>query len=253
MKSSLSLTLTALTLLAGFLSPSARAEEIAGQVIGFYSKGKLKNATPLSMDGPGYIHLFQKRGRHFGSEGLIQIVERSAEQFFEWDPSSERLQIGDVAAQFGGHIGRHASHQNGLDVDLVYFRTNRHEQSLDHIDGFEETFVTKGGGVTSNFDTQRNWQFLQILMATGRVERIFVDPAIKREFCASIKAPRNTDEIEALRRLRPYPDHADHWHIRLTCPPTSPKCVVQAAVPAGDGCSSIDADLFTAELMEREE
>lgn len=251
------LKLISVSLFAGSLTVCVKAEEPVGQVIGYYSNGKIFQATALPMSGPGFIHLFQDRNRHFGSEGLIQVIETVSSRFFSWDPNSERLQIGDIAAEAGGQISRHASHQNGLDIDVVYFRTNRQEQNLNYTDGFEEAFVTPKGQVTPNFDTQRNWRFFQFLMDSGRVDRIFVDPAIKRTLCTYAKTPLGVppagpqpDVIETLRHLRPYPNHADHAHVRLTCPDTSPKCIAQVAVPPGDGCSTIDADLFSASLLE---
>ena len=223
----------------------ASSAEPKGQVRGYYSHGSLSHSTALSMEGPGYIHLFQDRDRHFGSEGLIQLIETSAQTFQAQEPSSERLQIGDIAAENGGEISGHASHQNGLDIDLVYFRRDRREQSLKVLHGFDESFVTSEGGITPNFDTERNWTFLKILFQSGRLNRIFVDPGIKRAFCA-LNNPSDPDSVEMLRRLRPYPNHADHWHVRLTCPPTSANCKAQAVVPPGDGCKSIDADFANA-------
>jgi murein endopeptidase len=44
-------------------------------------------------------------------------------------PSAPRLGIGDLSRRFGGPFGpRHASHQNGLDVDVYYPRLDRRER-----------------------------------------------------------------------------------------------------------------------------
>jgi penicillin-insensitive murein DD-endopeptidase len=41
-----------------------------------------------------------------------------------------------------------------------------------------------------------------------------------------------------LGHLRPWWEHDDHFHVRLSCPAGSPDCVRQAPVPAGDGCDA---------------
>jgi penicillin-insensitive murein endopeptidase len=249
----------ALSLLLGTpFSTIALADEPPSQVIGYYSNGKLQNSSLLPFEGSGFIHLFHDRSRQYGSLGLIDIIQSAAQSFLEWDPTTERLQIGDISSQHGGQISGHASHQHGLDIDLVYYRRNRREQSLSHVSGFDENFVTPKGAVTQNFDTDRNWKFLSLLVETGRVERIFVDPAIKREFCrhsrkASLEEAQTdpAKPTEMLRRLRPYANHQDHWHVRFTCPAASPECIPQnPPVPEGDGCDAVTMAEFSAEWFE---
>jgi penicillin-insensitive murein endopeptidase len=64
-----------------------------------------------------------------------------------------------------------------------------------------------------------------------RVERIFVNPSVKRELCAL--EPRGTAWIA---KLRPWWGHHDHFHVRLRCPRDSPECRMQPPVPEGVGC-----------------
>ena len=42
-----------------------------------------------------------------------------------------------------------------------------------------------------------------------------------------------------LRRLQPWPDHDDHFHVRLRCPDGSPSCVPSDDLPEGDGCDAV--------------
>jgi hypothetical protein len=42
-----------------------------------------------------------------------------------------RLSILDISRQFGGYFFPHGSHQNGLDVDIRYVRTDQQESALD--------------------------------------------------------------------------------------------------------------------------
>lgn len=212
--------------------------EPQGQVLGFYSNGRLHDATPLTREGRGFVHLFQHRARGFGSAGLVTIIHEVSGAMAEQFPGGERLQVGDLSQEKGGQITRHASHQNGLDADIVYFRVDRREQRDEpQTNDFEESFV-KNGKVTANFDFERNWALMRAFVATGRTQRVFVDRAIKAAFCDyARKIGEFESGAEILRRMRPYPNHDDHLHLRLTCPAaTSPKCLPQEELPAGTGC-----------------
>jgi len=222
--------------LVGFLfvnSGNALASEPADQVQGYYADGSLRLATPLPREGHGFFHLFHVRDRFWGSEGLVGLIENVAAEIANEYPDGERLQVGDLSAEKGGQITLHASHQNGLDTDFVYFRTNRREQGDDPAKGFTEQFVVKGR-LSKNFDLERNWRLFQLLVESGRVQRMFVDPVIKNTYCRRFK--KSAEAIQTLRRMRPLSNHGDHVHVRLTCPAESPDCLAQEEVPAGSGC-----------------
>ena len=221
------------------LGNRAFSGEFPDQAIGFYSQGSLRHPTPLPDQGPGFLHLFLPRHRGYGSEGMIEILKKAALELALRFPRGERLQIADIAAPQGGEITMHASHQNGLDADLVYLRKNHHEQQPGEGEVLNEDFVLNGK-LSPNFDTERNWEVLKLLVSSGRVNRFFMDPVLKITLChyARQKGELASGE-ETLRRLQPYPGHANHFHMRLTCPAESPHCVGQKAMPEGSGCDSI--------------
>ncbi len=227
-------------------------QEPAHQVHGFYSDGKLNGATRMADEGMGYFKLFRDRDRAWGSQGMVELLSSASSAVNARFPTGERLQIGDIAARKGGQITRHASHQNGLDADIVYFRMNHHEQNLDEKEGFVESFVienARGERVLSdNFDLELNWALLDALYRSGRLNRIFTDPVIKLNLCNyALQKPGLENHDEILRHLRPYAGHDDHMHVRLTCPKQSPECTPQTPeVPPGSGCDSIDAAALEA-------
>ncbi len=210
------------------------------QAVGYYADGLLKNSLRIPDVGESFIKVFRLRDRGYSTDLLFWILEHSADSVSKQFPKSERLQIGDMSDIDGGQLSRHASHQNGLDVDGAYYRVNRREMNPEGFGGFDEVFVTKGM-VTKNFDIARNFHFFDAAVATGQVARIFVDAAIKVSMCefaqklkpGSALSKRST---ETLRRLRPLTNHADHFHVRAKCPTTSPDCQTQAEVPEGSGC-----------------
>ncbi|MCO5144431.1 MAG: penicillin-insensitive murein endopeptidase [Oligoflexia bacterium] len=208
------------------------------QAIRFYSKGTLKSADSVSLEGFGYVKLFRPRERHYGTYDLTKIIETTSGQLRELYPTStDRVQIGDMSDHDGGlQAPNHVSHQNGLDADIAFIRKNQSEQDPNITTGFEEIFV-RSGKVTENFDMERNWNFVKLLVRTNRVQRIFVNPVIKKAFCTHAESLGEKEtEAESLRRLRPYTGHMDHYHIRITCPENSPSCQTQEEIPTGTGC-----------------
>ena len=207
------------------------------QAIGSYAKGSLKNATAMDLSGFGFIKIAQPRNRHWGTRDLVEVLEQTARWMASLFPNGERLQISDLSARHGGKITRHASHQNGLDVDLSPLRRDRREQDPMNVDGFDEEFVVNGK-VTKNFDTERNWELVKAFFRFGDINRIFIDGKLKDEMC---RWARDNDDwnnaVPMLRRLRHWPHHGNHFHLRLKCPAGSPRCVPQKEPPEGSGCS----------------
>ncbi len=213
------------------------------QAVGVYDRGSLTRADLLPNSGDGYLKIFQERQRGFGSLDLITLIIEASREIRRDFPAVERVQIGDLSDKNGGKLGGHGSHQNGLDADLAYFRKDRVEMpptgSKPGSTGFGAGFVQKGQ-VLPTFDTEANWRFIQMLDHTGRLDRIFVDQRIKKEFCKLAVAKGMRDDWkETLRKLRHWPNHADHMHVRITCPKNSKGCKPIPAIPAGDGCDAL--------------
>jgi penicillin-insensitive murein endopeptidase len=214
----------------------AQADETTPpQAIGFYSNGQLTHADKFPYDGPGFMKLFIQRDRGWVTQDLMDLVMKTAGIVKANYPEGERLQIADVASIHGGQLSLHESHQNGLDADIAYYRRDHREQGQ-YDAGLDEVFVANNK-VTPNFDSTRNWFIFQELVKTGLIKRIFVDLAIKQFYCNSVTI--NTESTEILRRLRVWPNHDDHFHMRVVCPTTSPQCIAQDDPAPGTGCNEI--------------
>lgn len=217
------------------------------QSVGFYSDGTLEQPEALPLEGPGFIKITRSRNRFYGSTDLVGLLQFAAEKVSQRYPKGERLRIGDLSQESGGKITLHASHQNGLDVDAGYYRMNHKEQGGKGNGGFDEDFVKTGPDgkrrVSENLDAPRNWELMKWIVRSGKVNRIFMDDLIKAELCreADRRGERKTYR-EVLRRLRHWPGHSDHFHLRLRCPQASKRCVNQADLPAGDGCPAAPVD-----------
>lgn len=210
---------------------------VGSEAIGFFSKGKLKDGESIMESGSRIHKLFLQRQKLFGTRNLNEVISDLADYMDQKYPDVEKTQLGDLSGEFGGVSPGHASHQNGLDVDIVYYTKNKKLQSQ-NAGYWEEDFVKKGV-VTSNFDLERNFEAFKYLVHNHPVRRIFVDEAIKKLFCSHAKKNgllKDAETVETLRRLRIQNLHSTHFHIRLTCPETDTACVEQAEVPVGSGC-----------------
>lgn len=205
------------------------------RAIEFYSNGRLENAVRIDNEANGLVKILRPRNRAYSTLSLQVFLEWIAKENLLQYPDSERLQIGDLSAQFGGAVVGHTSHQNGLDADVAYLRVNRSEQNPEIKDGFLESFVIDQK-ITSNFDSSRNEWLLRTIIQTGLVNRIFVDEAIKQHYCRLYSDDQS--HIEFLRRLRPWVNHHNHFHIRLNCPINNSECTAQDPPLMGHGCDS---------------
>ncbi|TNF01084.1 MAG: hypothetical protein EP326_05230 [Deltaproteobacteria bacterium] len=210
----------------------------AGEPVGYYSNGSLKDSHSIDdYKYHGVVKLYRSRGQNFGTSEIMQALSGLAEFMKKRFPTIEKTQIGDIAAADGGRIPRHASHQNGLDADVVYYRVNELSQSPEYPE-WAEDFVLKGK-LTTNFHLERNWEAMKYLVHNHNVGRIFVDSAIKKGLCDFAKMKGEQDsESEVLRRLRREDKvHMHHFHLRLKCPAGSPDCIEQVEPPEGHGCN----------------
>lgn len=218
---------------------------LASEAIGYYSNGSLKDSVSIIDKNIDVKKLFISRGKLFATDDLLDVIEDAGFYVKSTYKTAEPIQIGDLSAVSGGVAARHASHQNGLDADIVYLRNNEKSQDVNNPE-WEENFVTSKG-VSKNFNTQRNFELLRFLANKPNVERIFVDTLIKKELCryASITEMAKTlTNIEFLRKLRPAKLHQTHFHVRIACPQTDLQCIPQAPVPAGSGCSAVDLQIM---------
>lgn len=201
--------------------------------IGSYSAGCLQGAIPLAETGTGYQLLRPNQRRYFGHPVLIDYLTHLAAQAHH--QGLPDLLIGDMAMVRGGPFDSgHRSHQSGLDADIWFrfadaplSRAQRNDPTpLDLVDHSRNR-------VNRHFD-RRHLQLLQLAAEDPRVERIFVNPAIKLAACEALAQQPHA----WLAKLRPWFGHSAHLHVRLSCPPGSPDCQPQAAIPPGDGCGA---------------
>ncbi|GGF86995.1 penicillin-insensitive murein endopeptidase [Azorhizobium oxalatiphilum] len=227
----------------------------AARSIGFYSKGCLAGGMELPADGPaadGRNHgpLWQamrpSRDRAWGHPDLIAFLERFAVQV----PTVSRwpgLLVGDMSQPRGGPMRTgHASHQVGLDADIWLTPSPGRALSRDEREKVSAVMMVRPDrlDVDTRLWTPDHVAVIRAAARDPRVERIFVNAAIKKALCRQAEGDRNW-----LSKVRPYWGHDYHMHVRLFCPKDSPDCRPQEPPAQDDGCGADLAWWFTDEVL----
>ncbi|MEA2757042.1 MAG: penicillin-insensitive murein DD-endopeptidase [Aliidongia sp.] len=209
------------------------------RAIGFYSHGCLAGGIALPPDGAGYEAIRLERRRLFGHRDIVDFIQHLGGK--AQAAGLPRFRVGDLAQARGGPLPYgHLSHQTGLDAD-IWFAFDTGPVPVSKIRDFPElgSVLDKTGQIDSRLFGPDQVRLLKMAVADPRVDRLFVNPAIKRALCRNYGGAV-TDDTAWLHRVSPWWGHDDHFHVRLRCPADSPDCEPQKPVAPGDGC---DADL----------
>ena len=211
--------------------------------IGSPANGCVVGAVELPVKGPGWETLRPLTHRDWGNPFLIQFIEDMAAQV----RPKGALIIGDLGDARGGPLlFGHASHQLGLDVDILFrLATTPLSDAERENPTFSAVIVSDRGAIDRSLWGPTQVGLLRQFTADPRVERIFVNPVIKRDLCRTV-----TGDRAWLRKIRPWWGHAAHFHVRLTCPPGDKDCLPRDPIPAGDGCGAPLDWWFTAEAAK---
>ncbi|WP_455269428.1 penicillin-insensitive murein endopeptidase [Rhizobium herbae] len=249
--------LTGLSLVAGAAAAADNtpAKQIFGKVqlpsnsapspIGFYAKGCMAGAVAIPTDGPTWQAMRLSRNRRWGNPAMIQLLEKFSQDAVQLGWGSGIL-IGDISQPRGGPmLTGHASHQVGLDAD-IWFQP-KPAQSLSVQTREDMPFISmldKSKFLTVNPARWTSTHAKLVMQAASypQVERVFVNPAIKKKLCETW-----TGDRDLLGKVRPVYGHDEHFHIRMHCPPGASGCKAQAPVASGDGCDKSLAWWFTKE------
>jgi penicillin-insensitive murein DD-endopeptidase len=206
--------------------------------IGGPAAGCLAGAASLPLDGTGYQVIRISRDRYFGNPATVKFVQdlgRKAKSAGLAD-----FYVGDMSLPRGGPMPNgHASHETGIDVDIwdnldpkpVLAPKDRENVPLPSM------LTADGKALDPVRFSARQVTLLRLAATDPRVDRIFVNPVIKRALCQG-EFSSTVGDRSWLHRLRPWYAHDDHFHVRLACPAGSADCVPQAPVAAGDGCDA---------------
>lgn len=215
---------------------STLAEPLAGEprIIGEHGAACLIGAVRLPPEGEGYQAVDLQRNRHYGHPDLVDYIEGLGRRVEA--AGFGPMLVGDMAQPRGGPMSYgHVSHQSGLDVD-IWFRLDLPPLERSQREGIEQPILVDAttGELDKTRWTTNQAELIRLAAQDPRVTRIFVDGAVKRDLCE-----REWDDRAWLQRIRPWPFHDEHLHVRLRCPEGAADCVDQPPPPPGEGCKAI--------------
>jgi murein endopeptidase len=163
------------------------------EAVGTPSAGRLARGVRLPAEGRHFftwdplLHRRPDRAwRRWGTDRLVHVVLRVVRAYALAHPTAPRLGIGDLSRPRGGYFGpRHASHQNGLDVDVYYPRRDRRERPPKNAAQIDRTLAQ---------------HLVDRFVAVGAV-RIFVGPS------TGLTGPRGIVQVLW--------NHDNHLHVRI--------------------------------------
>jgi murein endopeptidase len=141
--------------------------------------------------------LIRRRGpdrpwRRWGTDRLVRTLTTVLAEYRAAHPEAPRVGVADLSRPRGGWFGRefggigHASHQNGLDVDVLYPRRDRRERAA---------------SVPAQVDARLSQDLVNRFVRVG-ARFVFVGPHLP------LRGPR--------RRVQRLIYHDDHMHVRLS-------------------------------------
>jgi murein endopeptidase len=170
----------------------------SSRAIGEPYAGRLARGVQLPAEGRDFwtfdwgTRLSPNRSwRRWGTDRLVRTVLDVLAAHREANPEAPRVGVADLSRKRGGHFGRqfgglgHASHQNGLDVDILYPRTDRLERRA-----YKPALV----------DDELSQDLVDRFVAAGAVN-VFTGPRL------SLRGPRGV--VVKLAH------HDDHLHVRI--------------------------------------
>ena len=233
--------------LANLNDPKLGAKELFGRkvlpaamrtrVIGFYAKGCIAGAEALPINGESWQVMRLSRNRNWAHPDMIALLERlsvKAHEVAGWPG----LLVGDISQPRGGPmLTGHASHQVGLDADIWLTPMPNRELSRNEREEMSATNMVRADrlDIDPTVWTPSHLLVIRAAAQEPRVERIFVNAAIKKALCREAKGDRSW-----LAKVRPMYGHDYHFHVRITCPATDNACTPQPSPSEGEGCSDAD-------------
>ena len=113
------------------------------------------------------------------------------------------------------------SHQRGLEVDIGLDMRPRAPMTRAQRDAYEQPTLVRPDrrGVEMSRWNQGVITLLRLAASLPDVDRVLVNPAIKKQLCEDVTGDRSW-----LRLIRPFYAHAAHLHLTFKCPAGQAEC-----------------------------
>ena len=207
------------------------------RVVGFYAKGCIAGAEPLPLTGDTWQVMRLSRNRYWAHPDMIALIKRLAAKAHK-DAGWPGILVGDMSQPRGGPmLTGHASHQVGLDADIWLTPAPNYQLSRNEREDMSAVMMVRSDrlDIEPSVWTPGHLTVIRDAALEPRVQRIFVNAAIKKALCREAKGDRSW-----LAKVRPMYGHDYHFHIRITCPRGSSECESQPEPTEGEACRHDD-------------
>lgn len=174
------------------------ATTVPSQAVGRPNRGRLANGVllpPAGADHTTWDAIEQvspnRDWRRVGTDRLVRTLLTVAASYRRANPGAPRVVISDLSLPEGGRFGPeygglgHASHQNGLDVDVAYPRADGQEVGVDRV---------------QQIDRRLSQALVDTFVEAG-AQYVFVGPRTR------LRGPRSVVQTLA--------NHDNHLHLRI--------------------------------------
>lgn len=213
------------------LFPYNLGEKYKGKAMGFYSttckrigksrscaQGALVKGIDVAIDGTaetekriGY-ESYDRGDKNFYGSGLLVKTVEEAGKIYDSIYNGETFKVNDLSKLGGGKISPHASHQNGLDIDVSIPKNE------------------KGGN-----DYKKAWDVVKAFVQLGFVDVIFLNKAQQNLICKYLKNSTEKDYQDIFKHFYIESGHTKHMHVRLKCTNHNIGCTPAEYMPSQYG------------------
>ncbi|HUS32970.1 MAG TPA: penicillin-insensitive murein endopeptidase [Kofleriaceae bacterium] len=194
------------------------------------NRGYLLDGVKLPDSGAGFTtrEVWSQRGNRYGTDELIALVKGVSKRMKK-KVKDVRLVVADLSGTSGGEKKEfHRSHQNGRDVDLLYYMRDAEGKPFeaDAMHKFDRFGVAlDGSGI--QVDIPRTWLLVKDLLTSNEayVQYIFMYKPIVDQMLAYAMQQKEPDDLvaraaKACKQPGDSAPHNDHMHVRVYCAAT---------------------------------
>ncbi len=195
--------------------------------VGTAGSGRLDNGFKLPLEGTW--HKFtgpvRARGTNYATLEVAALLARGASTVARAIPGAP-LVLADASVEGGGEVARHASHESGRDVDLLFYVRDGGGESVPSPGflRFDGAGRCVSEGCRLRLDVPRTWWLVRTLLASQRpaVQYLFVAEPLRALLLDYARTHGEHSAIvrRAERVLHQPTDsspHDDHLHLRVYC------------------------------------
>lgn len=211
-----------------FVGRFDRENQKTSHSVGTAQNGSLQNGVPVRESSVlALVSQTRTRGFYWGTQELVQLLQRAAEGVAADYPGS-RLRVANLSREGGGDIAPSVSHNSGRDADVLFFAFDRNgsDRVPTNFVHYDENGLSDSPDPGQwEFDTPRNWALVRRWLTDPAVvvQWIFVSVPLRNRLLDYALRQREPPSLRdrAMRVLvqpRDSSPHADHFHLRITCP-----------------------------------